>query len=614
MEDIKTSFSKWKYAHYFTLVEHKDKNILVKCKLCVSGSKVLSTAINSNSNLLKHLQKLHASTNQAPSAKQQRLDFNRTVSQGQINKAIARYIVENMQPVSTVESPAFRQLISMITCSGGTQQMGRKTFSNYLDKEYSKMESELKTTFEGLDYIAITADIWSVHNKSFLGMTAHWINTATFQHQKAALACKRIKGRHTYDVIAAEIDHIHSLYGLSTKVTATVTDNGSNFVKAFQMYQPESLSDDDDDDDEEDEEVTFTNVADVLDTSTEEGIVLPPHLRCASHTLNLISCSDVDKWLLSNPGTKGIYRSATAKCTALWSKASRSTLASELVGDLVGKKLLVLCSTRWNSFYDAVARIVEIPMTDLSTISNCLELKCIGEREFQFLREYCVIMKPLTVALDILQGEENCYYGTLLPTIEVLMSKLLEIKEGQIIATGLPDAIVQAIKTRFASVLESNDAILAAVTLPMFKLRWLRDQRKKEMVKGMLAAEFHKLIPHPGSVQQAAKMPVSPTTPDSSSYNVQDFFCFEEADDTFSTVETEVMTYLRTAETGMEILKQFPTIKEISLKKNAATPSSAPVERLFSLGSLVLKHLLLFQINKHTFVNKKNLFVKKNNG
>lgn len=158
-------------------------------------------------------------------------------------------------------------------------------------------------------------------------MTAHWINTATFQHQKAALACKRIKGRHTYDVIAAEIDHIHSLYGLSTKVTATVTDNGSNFVKAFQMYQPELLSDDDDD--EEDEEVTFTNVADVLDTSTEEGIVLPPHLRCASHTLNLISCSDVDKWLLSNPGTKGIYRSATAKCTALWSKASRSTLASE---------------------------------------------------------------------------------------------------------------------------------------------------------------------------------------------------------------------------------------------------------------------------------------------
>ncbi|KAF7705749.1 hypothetical protein HF521_021035, partial [Silurus meridionalis] len=480
------------------------KNILVQCKLCLPGSKLLSTAINSNSNLFKHLQKLHASTrldanpnltpevSLTPPAKQQRLCFNQTVSQGQINKAIERYVVENMQPVSTVESPAFRQLVSMITCSGRTQQMGRKSFSNYLDKEYSKMESVLKTTFEGLQYIATTADIWSVHNKSFLGLTAHWINTATLQCQKAALACKRIKGRHAYDVIAAEIDHIHSLYGLSTKVTATVTDNGCNFVKAFQMYQPESLSDDDDN--EEDEEVTFTNVADVLDTSTEEGIVFPPHQRCASHTLNLIPCSDVDKWLLSNPGTKGIYRSATAKCTALWSKASRSTLASELDGDLVGKKLLVPCSTRWNSFYDAVVRIVEIPMADLSTISNRLELKCIGEREFQFLREYCAIMKPLTVALDILQGEENCYYGTLLPTIEVLMSKLLEIKEGLIIATGLPDAIVQVrnihqySKEVYGSILESNDAILAAVTLLMFKLRWLRHQRKKDMVKGVSQA------------------------------------------------------------------------------------------------------------------------------
>lgn len=208
------------------------------------------------------------------------------------------------------------------------------------------------------------------------------------------------------------------------------------------MYQQESLSDDDD---EEDEEVIFTDVADVLDTATEEGIVLPPHQRCASHTLNLISCSDVDKWLLSNPGTKGIYRSATAKCTALWSKANRSTLASEIVGDLVGKKLLVPCSTRWNSFYDTVARIAETPITDLSTISDHLELKCISERELQFLKEYCAIMKPLTVALDILQGEENCYYGTVLPTVEVLMSKILEMKEGLIIATVLPDAIVQVI-------------------------------------------------------------------------------------------------------------------------------------------------------------------------
>lgn len=55
---------------------------------------------------------------------------------------------------------------------------------------------------------------------------------------KAALFCKRIKVRHTFDNIASEIDSIHSFYGLSFTIIASVTDNSSNFVKAFQMYQP----------------------------------------------------------------------------------------------------------------------------------------------------------------------------------------------------------------------------------------------------------------------------------------------------------------------------------------------------------------------------------------
>lgn len=143
---------------------------------------------------------------------------------------------------------------------------------------------------------------------------------------------------------------------------------------------------------------------------------------------------------------------------------------------------------------------------------------------------------------------------------------------------------LQAIKTWFAAVLESEDAMDAAASLLMFKLRWCKDQAKKEMVKGYLAAECHKVTPQPGPVQQ----PEVPTTLTPSTSKAQDFINFEEDDDTFSSVESEIISYLRTAETEMDVLQQFPTIKEVSLKKNAATPSSAPVERLFSLGSLVL--------------------------
>ena len=65
---------------------------------------------------------------------------------------------------------------------------------------------------------------------------------------KRLLFAARERGRHTYNVIACEIDGVHSVFGLSHKVTACVTDNGSNFSKAFRMF--ESHPDDGSDSDE----------------------------------------------------------------------------------------------------------------------------------------------------------------------------------------------------------------------------------------------------------------------------------------------------------------------------------------------------------------------------
>ncbi|KAK1895230.1 Inorganic pyrophosphatase, partial [Dissostichus eleginoides] len=89
---------------------------------------------------------------------------------------------------------------------------------------------------------------------------------------KAAIACRRFRGRHTYNAIATELEDIFSKYGLTNdKVTACVMDNGSNFVKAFKEHQQRQMI---------------------------------------------------------MPGTGYV---AAAKCSALWTKASRSTVASEFL-------------------------------------------------------------------------------------------------------------------------------------------------------------------------------------------------------------------------------------------------------------------------------------------
>ena len=53
----KLVFSEWKYRHYFV----KNKNLHVNCTLC-PRAKFLSTSVVSNSNLMRHLSAVHAST------------------------------------------------------------------------------------------------------------------------------------------------------------------------------------------------------------------------------------------------------------------------------------------------------------------------------------------------------------------------------------------------------------------------------------------------------------------------------------------------------------------------------------------------------------------------
>ncbi|KAL7372273.1 hypothetical protein ABVT39_013095 [Epinephelus coioides] len=404
------TFEGWRYSHYFEMIENKGKNVSVKCTLC-PGHKLLSTAVNSTANLTKHLKAKHANvrlvaqdprgnddTSSPNPHKQQKLHFHQ-VSKQELDKLVASFIVEEMLPINTVESPTFRQILSKILVTGDKRPPwpDRRTFTGYLDECYQKMVRELKKTFEGL--------------------------------------------------------------------------------------------------------------------------------QCASHTLNLISCNDIDKWL-SFSDSKCLYRSATAKCAALWTKASRSTLASEIVDEICGKKMIVPTSARWNSFHDALSRISDIPAQDLNTLCSRLDIRALTEHEHLFLKEYCSVLKPLTIALDILQGDS--YYGALLPTLETLMPRTLALQHGLSRMTAdLPGVIVQAIKTRFAPVLESREALLAALTLPKFKARWIGAAERKEEARALLIAECRThTIPHAGAAEQAEK-----NNQEHSSVNEKDFFSFDEEEE-----------------------------------------------------------------------------------
>lgn len=74
--------------------------------------------------------------------------------------------------------------------------------------------------------------------------------------------------------------------------------------------------------DDLDDGIRFLDMDAVLEMEGDEELhfFLPPHQRCAAHTLNLIATNEVDKAASKGPPWK-VYRSAVEKCSFIWNKA-----------------------------------------------------------------------------------------------------------------------------------------------------------------------------------------------------------------------------------------------------------------------------------------------------
>ncbi|KAL1264178.1 hypothetical protein QQF64_004533 [Cirrhinus molitorella] len=107
------------------------------------------------------------------------------------------------------------------------------------------------------------------------------------------------------------------------------------------------------------EEVEFMDVEAILEEDDGLQYQLPRHHRCACHLLNFVSTVDVDR-ANKTEAYKKLSRSAFSKCQALWNKASRSPQNAELIEEHCKLHLVQPNSTRWNSSFMAVERVVRI--------------------------------------------------------------------------------------------------------------------------------------------------------------------------------------------------------------------------------------------------------------
>lgn len=219
---------------------------------------------------------------------------------------------------------------------------------------------------------------------------------------------------------------------------------------------------------------------------------------------------------------------------------------------------------------------------------------CLGD--ITFLKEYNRVMRPICLALDKLQGEENAYTGILWPTLFMALKKLEELKSNNIVGVCLPlvTVLIEAIQTRFHHVLHSADHQLAMALHPHFRLSLIPQSNMDERysflsesiaksIKTQMISKLEYLLEQEG--QNEAEI---------SSVDLQDEFfgfLFEQPRSRRQSASKLVDEFLKMSPQRCitDACFKHPTIKRLFIKTNTAIPSSAAIERVFSTAKDILK-------------------------
>ena len=139
------------------------------------------------------------------------------------------------------------------------------------------MKAKIATSLQDARKVSLCADIWTKKgmSSSYLGVTAHFFSPKDHLRHCVTLAVRRMPSPHTAENVRAVVQEVLSEWEIpSGKVSAILTDNGSNMVASFrQHFQREESEDDkntDGEEDDKDEENEATTEAEAEDFETRE--------------------------------------------------------------------------------------------------------------------------------------------------------------------------------------------------------------------------------------------------------------------------------------------------------------------------------------------------------
>lgn len=241
--------------------------------------------------------------------------------------------------------------------------LGSGKVTRLMSEEYEAMSTRLKLSLEGARKITLCLDGWTKKglSASYLGVSACYFDPVLSQPRHATLNLFNLEYPHTGVMIADCLQRCIQHWSIpEEKIHLIVSDSGSNMIKAIKTLRANHIADceegpvdereEEDEGEHEDDEGNHQEE----DESTVEQLQLPQHvvyrrMPCMAHTLQLI--------------IKPVYAyfdPLLTKTRHLVGRIRKSSVAVEKLVQKCGKSVVSDCTTRWNSTFMMISRLLAI--------------------------------------------------------------------------------------------------------------------------------------------------------------------------------------------------------------------------------------------------------------
>ncbi|XP_035798322.2 E3 SUMO-protein ligase ZBED1-like isoform X2 [Amphiprion ocellaris] len=322
-------------------------------------------------------------------------------------EALVNLFTETGMSTRLCEQPSFRKFSSLLKPTFKTP--GAARLNGLIGAKMDTAKQQLKEIIKEARKLMLCVDGWSKRGltASFMGVSACFYHPPGGKVHHVLLNLHRMEHPHTGEATACCIDQTLDAWNIGEdRVLLVVADNGANIVKAVRMLRHEDLgvpqaqpggpgdgqheqwmeSDSEEESDEGEESIGFDGEHNKFQ-----------RMSCLAHTLQLTL-----KDAMKHPSADSLI----VKARKLVHAIRKSSVANEELIKRCGKTLVRDCSTRWNSTYDMLKRLLDI-RAELNQLLEELGMDTLLASDWAKMENLIKLFEPFPIHTDQLQSDSQ---------------------------------------------------------------------------------------------------------------------------------------------------------------------------------------------------------------